>query len=167
MKKEILQRVKTQLKNNWYVDQDDIQALIDIAEQADIEKIRDIVDDELWDVFSSSQLNRLHRAFDSAKKQLVKDKKPQHTPHKVYQSLFDFFHIEHRLVLTEGEMDDIVYVVKEFIDHSHQRYIEDTAEFTVRIKSPAAEETYVYPLDDFNRFRRLYKKFVRKKLNRK
>jgi len=82
MKNELLERVKTQLKNNWYVDRGDIQALIDIAQHSDIEKIRDIVDDELWDVLSSSQLNRLHRAFDSAKKQLVEDKKPQHTPKK-------------------------------------------------------------------------------------
>jgi len=111
MKNELLERVKTQLKNNWYVDRGDIQALIDIAQHSDIEKIRDIVDDELWDVLSSSQLNRLHRAFDSAKKQLVEYKKPQHTPHKVYQSLFDFFHIEHGLVLTEGEIDDIVHTV--------------------------------------------------------
>jgi len=83
MKNELLQRVKTQLKNNWYVDRGDIQALIDIAE---------------------------------------KDVSPQHTPKEVYQSLFNFFHTEHGLVLTEGEMDDIVYAVKEFIDHSHQRY---------------------------------------------
>jgi len=47
MKNELLDRVKTQLKNNWCVDRDDIQALIDIAEQADIYKRRDTVDDEL------------------------------------------------------------------------------------------------------------------------
>jgi len=120
MKNKLLERVKTQLKNNWYVDRGDIQALIDIAQHSDIEKIRDTVDDELWDVLSSAQLLRLHRAFDLAKKDI--EKNPQHTPGEVYKSISDFFHTEHGLVLTDSEIDDIVYAVKEFIDHSHQRY---------------------------------------------
>jgi len=70
MKNKLLERVKTHLKNNWYVDRGDIQALIDIAQHSDIEKIRDTVDDELWDVLSSAQLLRLHRAFDIAEKRL-------------------------------------------------------------------------------------------------
>lgn len=35
-----------------------------------IEQIRDIMDDELWDELSSNDLQKLHRAFDVAKKRL-------------------------------------------------------------------------------------------------
>lgn len=31
------------------------------------------------------------------------------------------------------------------------------AEFTVKIKSLATEETHIYPLDKFNQFRKLYR----------
>lgn len=31
------------------------------------------------------------------------------------------------------------------------------AEFTVKIKSLATESTYIYPLDKFNEFQRLYR----------
>lgn len=42
----------------------------------------------------------------------------------MYQELFDFFQQEHNLILTEGELDDIIYAVTKFL----QRESEDEAE---------------------------------------